>query len=284
MKKIMSLVIAGMILLVGCGNASDNSSQNAQPDNSSNQQAEPANKLEKIKASGKLVVGTCADYPPYEFHMMIDGKDEVVGFDIEIAKEIGKALGVEVEIQDMGFDAVLAGVGSGLIDIGMAGINPSKDREAAMDFSEMYYQTVHTILVRADAKDNYKSVDDLAGKTIGAQIGTVQEQISKETIKGANVKSLGKVTDLVLELKTGMIEAIVLEEPVANSYAKQNPDLAVGDSIKMEKIDGGAAVITANDEKELMAEINKILAELKESGKIEQFVAEANALAEKATE
>lgn len=94
MKKIMSLVIAGMILLVGCGKPSDNSSQNAQPDNSVKQQSEPTNKLEKIKASGKLVVGTSADYPPYEFHMMIDGGAAVItaNDEKELMAEINKIL------------------------------------------------------------------------------------------------------------------------------------------------------------------------------------------------
>lgn len=271
MKKIMSLIMAGMmVFMVGCGQKTDSGSGQ-----------EPAkNKLEQIQNSGKLIVGTSADYPPYEFHMMVDGKDQIVGFDVEIMKELAKGLGVELEIQDMGFDAVLAGVGTGLIDIGVAGINPMPEREDAMDFSDVYYKASHTIIVLADKADQFKTEADLEGKTIGAQLGTLQEQVANEEIEGATVKSLGKVTDLVLELKTGMIDAIILEMPVAASYEKQNPDLKMMDNIVFEKMEGGSTVITANDETELMAEINKILAELKESGKVDQFVAEANDLAD----
>lgn len=275
MKKILSLLMVMIITAAaaGCG-AKKTEEGNAV-------QTAASNKLEQIQSAGKLIVGTSADYPPYEFHMMIDGKDQIVGFDVEIMKELAKGLDVELEIQDMGFDAVLAGVGTGLIDIGVAGINPMPEREEAMDFSDVYYKASHTIIVPADKADQYKTEADLEGKTIGAQLGTLQEQVAKEQIPGATVKSLGKVTDLILELKTGMIDAIILEMPVAKSYEKQNPDLKVMDSIVFEKMEGGSTVITANDETELMEAINKILAELVSSGKIDQFVADANALAEK---
>lgn len=272
MKKLMSILMIGMMLMVGCGQKTDSG------DNGAN--AAPANKLEQIQATGKLIVGTSADYPPYEFHMVIDGKDEIVGFDVEIMKELAKGLGVELEIQDMGFDAVLAGVGTGLIDIGVAGINPMPEREDAMDFSDVYYKASHTIIVPADKAGDYKTEADLEGKTIGAQLGTLQEQVAKEDIPGATVKSLGKVTDLILELKTGMIDAIILEMPVAHSYEKQNPDLKVVTDIVFEKMEGGSTVITANDETELMDAINAILGDLVSSGKVDQFVADANELAD----
>lgn len=281
MKKLLSIIMAGMMIFAaGCMKKED-AAQNADLDVSV---AEDMNRLEKIKAAGKIVVGTSADYPPYEFHALIDGKDEIVGFDIEIAKEIAKGLGVELEIQDMGFDAVLAGVGSGLIDIGLAGINPSAERDAEMDFSDIYYQAKHTLLVSAGDKDSYRSVEDLKEKTVGVQIGTVQEEVAKQNLDPAQVKSLGKVTDLVLELKTGLIDAIILEEPVADSYAAQNSDLAVSSEVVFEMQDMGSSVITANDEPELMAEINTILGELKSSGKIDNFVAEATKLSDQVNE
>lgn len=287
MKKILSIMLIGtMLIMAGCGQKANDSGENTDPAENvvSSNGATSGNKLEEIKQAGKIVIGTSADYPPYEFHMMIDGKDEIVGFDVEIMKELAKGLGVELEIQDLGFDAVLAGVGSGLIDIGVAGINSMPEREEAMDFSDVYYKASHTIIVAADKASEYKSPADLEGKTIGAQLGTLQEQVAKEEIAGATVKSLGKVTDLILELKTGMIDAIILELPVAKSYEKQNADLKAVDQIIFEKMEGGSTVITANGETALMAEINKILAELKASGKIDQFVAEANELADQAIE
>lgn len=272
MKKILSIMIMAVMsisLMVGCG--------------ASQAESAPANKLEAIKAANKLVIGTCADYPPYEFHMIIDGVDTIVGFDMDVAKAVAENLGVELEIKDMNFDAVLAGVGTGMIDIGVAGINPTPEREDAMDFSDVYYKASHTVLVKAENIDKIKTKDDLKGKVIGAQTGTVQEGVAKE-IEGATVKSLGKVTDLILELKTGKIDAVMLEVPVASSYEKQNADLAIPTDIIFEKVEGGSCIITANDETELMAEVNKVIAELLETGKIDEFVANANQLAEQAAE
>ena len=273
MKKLLSIIITGIMalsLMTGCTGTQE-------------QAAEPQNKLEAVKAAGKLIVGTSADYPPYEFHMVVDGVDTIVGFDIEIAKELAKGLGVELEIKDMAFDAVLAGVGTGMIDLGVAGINPTPEREDAMDFSDVYYKASHTIVVKSENVSQYSTEADLVGKVIGAQTGTLQEGVAQE-IEGATVKSLGKVTDLILELKTGKIDAVILELPVANSYANQNEDLDVADSVVFEKMEGGSSVITAEGETELMAAVNEILAQLIKDGKIDTFVADATMLAEQIAE
>ena len=91
MKKMMSLLMALVVAvsLASCGSTQTGNKEEAKTENTA------SNKLEQIKAKGVLVLGTCADYPPYETHAIVDGKDEIVGFDIEIAKEIAKALGVE---------------------------------------------------------------------------------------------------------------------------------------------------------------------------------------------
>ena len=91
--------------------------------------------LEGIKNKGKIVLGTSADYPPFESHAMIDGKDEIVGFDIEIAKYIAEELGVELEIKDMDFDKLLGGLSTGMLDIVIAGMNPDPEREKEANFT-----------------------------------------------------------------------------------------------------------------------------------------------------
>ncbi len=275
LKKLLGIItICGILSLTACAG------ETASGESAS---TEPANKLEQIKQSGKLVVGTSADYPPYEFHAMIDGKDQIVGFDIEIAKKIAEHLGVELEVQDMAFDAVLAGVDTGLIDIGVAGINKSDERDEVMDFSEMYYSAENIILTKADSENNYTTLDELDGKTIGVQMGTLQDDFAKAEFTNSTVKSLGKITDLVLELKTGMIDAILLEAPVARAYAAQNPDLKLGEMTFL-KEEGGAYITTANDEPELMAEINLVIKELLDSGQLDLLVQQATELAEQQAE
>ena len=90
-------------------------------------------KIKQIQAAGKIVLGTSADYPPYEFHETINGVDTIVGFDIEIAKVIAKELGVELEIKDMSFDGLLAALQSGTVDMVIAGMSATPERQKSVD-------------------------------------------------------------------------------------------------------------------------------------------------------
>lgn len=242
-------------------------------------QAAEKSKLEEIKKKGVLVIGTSAAYPPYEFHIIDDGVDTIVGFDIEIAKAIADDLGVELEIKDMNFDAVLTGVTSGMIDLGIAGITPTDERKESADFSKVYYQAKQAVLVKADLSEEFTSAESLYGKTVGVQTGTTQEQIASG-LESVNVKSLAKASDLVLELKSEKIDAVMLELPVAASYAKQNRDLAVAQSVEFENTDSGSAVVAAKGESELIDAVNETIDKLISEGKIDLYVSEATALAE----
>ncbi|MDZ4906989.1 transporter substrate-binding domain-containing protein, partial [Clostridium perfringens] len=140
-KKILAVTVVGVMSfgLISCGGKSSKS----------------ANKLADVKEKGKLVVGLSADYAPYEFHIMKDGKDEIVGFDVEIAKEIAKDMGVELEIKDMKFDSLVAAVPTGKIDMVISGMSPTEERKKAVDFSDIYYVAEHGMVVRAEDKDKY---------------------------------------------------------------------------------------------------------------------------------
>ncbi len=283
MKKLLSLmlVLALVLSLAACGTTEQKPAE-TKPAEGTPTETTVKNKLESVKESGKLIVGTSADYPPYEFHALIDGKDTIVGFDIEFAKAIGEALGVEVEIQDMDFTAVLTGVETGLIDVGIAAINPDPVRDETMDFSDIYFKSTYTVLINKNSVEDYKSLEDLNGKMIGAQLGTVQEEMANSQIQDAQVVALAKITDLVLQLKTGLIDAIVVEVPVADSYAKQNDDIVTVPEIDFSEsgMEGGSVVVAANGETELLAEINKVIAELQAQGKFEEWYTEAVELAD----
>ena len=140
--------------------------------------------VERIKSSGKIILGTSADYPPYEFHALIDGKDTIVGFDVAIAKEIAKDLGVELEIKDMSFDGLLAALVSGNVDMVIAGMTPDEERRQSVDFSDIYYSAIHGAVIRKADMDKYgKDPASLADKMIGAQKGAIQVNIAKQQIK-----------------------------------------------------------------------------------------------------
>jgi len=230
--------------------------------------------MAKVKQTGKIVLGTSADYAPYEFHKMIDGVDHIVGFDIEIAKEIAKGLGVELEIKEIAFDGLLAALQLGKVDFVIAGMTPNEERKKEVDFTKIYYMAQQGVLIRAEDDDIIKSVEDLTGKKVGAQRGSIQEDIAREQLSVAEVKALAKVPDLVLELEHGKVDAIVVELPVANEYIKRNSKLVLSE-IHVEDDTGGSAIAVAKGNEDLVEKMNEIIDALIAEGKIDKFVAEA---------
>ena len=263
----ISLVVGSMVSFAACGNK-DNTAKNT--DQSSQSQV-----MQKIKKNGKLVLGTSADYPPYEFHKSVNGKDEIVGFDVEIAKQIAKDLGVQLEIKDMKFDGLLAALDQGNVDLIVSGMTPTEDRKKNVDFSDVYYTAVQTIIERSGDKDKFKTVDDLKGKKIGVQKGAIQEEIAKKQVSGAEAVALPKISDLVLSLKNNRVDAVILESPVATSNLKANKDLVFSD-IKLKTEDAGSAVALKKGSSDLVKEVNKTLSRLKADKSIEKFVTDAN--------
>ena len=219
LRRTLAILAALMVIFpVVAGGAKDSKSGSA---------------LDKIKASGKIILGTSADYPPYEFHALVDGKDTIVGFDIELAKEIAKDLGVELEIKDMSFDGLLAALVSGNVDMVISGMTPTEERRQNVDFSDIYYQAVHGAVIRVADEAKYGAdAASLKDVLIGAQRGAIQVGIAKEQIKGVTgaaldenhpqIKELGALPDLIMEVKNNKIEAVIAELPVADAYVKRN--------------------------------------------------------------
>lgn len=236
--------------------------------------------VDKIKKAGVLVVGTSGDYPPYEFHKQVNGKDEIVGFDMEIAKQIAKDLGVKLEVKDITFNGLLEALNTNKIDMVIAGMNPTAERAKAVDFSKIYYKAVQTVLIRTEDKDKYKALADLKGMKVGVQMGSVQEQLANDQMKGSTKKSLGKITDLVLELKNKKIDALVIEKPVADSYAAKNPDLFVTDMKFANAEDMGSAIAVRKNSPALVKAINNTIDKLVKNKTIDKLVIDANNMTE----
>ena len=268
-KKVVASALLGIMTmgLVGCGSADNTSSK------------ETKDLLETIQEKGKVVVGMSADYAPYEFHYIDEnGKDVIGGFDVDIANEIADAIGVELVIQEMDFDALVAALPAGKIDLVISGMNPTEERAKVVDFSEIYYNSQHGILVRAEDVDKYKTFADLEGAKVGAQLGSTQEQIAKNEIPNADLQLLANVNNLILELKSGKVDAIVMEKPVAEMAVKTNPELAVGKPTYEEESGGNAVGIAKGNEK-LLAKVNEVIKELNETGKMDEYIVKANELA-----
>ena len=269
-KKVVASALLGIMTmgLVGCGSSDNSSSEGNKKD-----------LLDTIQEKGKVVVGMSADYAPYEFHYIDEnGKDVIGGFDVDIANEIANELGVELVIQEMDFDALVAALPAGKVDLVISGMNPTEERAKVVDFSEVYYNSQHGILVRAEDVDKYKTFADLEGAKVGAQLGSTQEQIAKNEIPNADLQLLANVNNLILELKSGKVDAIIMEKPVAQMAVKSNPELAVGEPTYEEESGGNAVGIAKGNEK-LLAKVNEVIKELNETGKMDEYIVKANELA-----
>lgn len=269
MKKIIATAVLGIMTmgLAGCGSSNDKNS------------ASKTDLLEKIQKNGKLVVGMSADYAPYEFHYIDEnGKDVIGGFDVDIANEIANKIGVDLVIQEMDFDALVSALPAGKVDLVISGMNPTEERAKVVDFSEVYYNSKHGILVRAEDADKYQTFADLEGAKVGVQLGSTQEKIAKTEIPNVNLQQLSNINNLILELKARKVDAIVMEKPVAEMAVKSNPELAVGKPIYEEQT-GGNAVGIAKNNPQLLAKVNEVITELNESGKMDEYIAKANELA-----
>lgn len=269
MKKIIATAVLGIMTmgLAGCGSSNDKNS------------ASKTDLLEKIQKNGKLVVGMSADYAPYEFHYIDEnGKDVIGGFDVDIANEIANKIGVDLVIQEMDFDALVSALPAGKVDLVISGMNPTEERAKVVDFSEVYYNSKHGILVRAEDADKYQTFSDLEGAKVGVQLGSTQEKIAKTEIPNVNLQQLSNINNLILELKAGKVDAIVMEKPVAEMAVKSNPELAVGKPTYEEQT-GGNAVGIAKNNPQLLAKVNEVITELNESGKMDEYIEKANELA-----
>ena len=295
MKKklfLLALVIFSVVAFTACGgnsstketsnNSKQQTTENKKDDSKSTDNSASASDIDKIKEKGKLVVGTTADYPPYEFKIMKDGKLEVVGFDIEIAKIIAQKLGVELEIKDMDFKLLIEAVKKGEIDIALAGINPTEERKKEIGMTNVYYKANQTVLIRKEDEGSYTTLNSLKGKVIGAQMGSTQVELAK-TVGEVEVKELPLITSLIADLKTKKIDAIVMEEAVAKQYASTNDDLAVPRFI-FENNDKGASAGVKLENKDLLEFLNTTLGEMEKDGTIEKLVADAIELSNSAKE
>jgi polar amino acid transport system substrate-binding protein len=237
-------------------------------------------KLEQIKAAGKIVVGTSADYPPYEFHLLNDKDGDLVGIDIDIAKVIAKELGVKLEIRDIIFSKIFTALENGQIDIGIAGLSPTEERKKMAAFSDIYYQAIQSVVIHTDNAENIKTVEDLRGKKVGTQKDSIQEDMAKTQIPGAQFDVRETIEELEIILNKGLVDAIILEKPVAESYVRRNKAFMI---IKCKKFDNvlGSAIAVKKAHTDLLKEINRILTKLKKENKIEEFVENAKILADK---
>ena len=262
-KGFMKMVLGTMSLLAlaACGNTSGTANSAAEADGA----------LQEIKDSGKLVVGTCADYPPYEWHLVQDGEDKIIGFDIDIAQTIADELGVELEVKDMDFDGLIPALSTGKVDMIIAGMNPTEERKQSVDFTDIYYTQKDALVIKSEDAKDIRSEDDLKKASLATQKATIQETYLLENFPGAEIQSVPKLNTAILYLVTGKVDAVLMVETVAKQYVEQNEGLEIA-GFDVASTPNESAIAVAKDNKDFLDAVNDILDEMKESGQIEELM------------
>lgn len=267
MKKFVSLLLALLMIasLAACGKkANDNNSNN----NNSNE-------------SKTLIMGTSADYAPFEFmYKGEDGNMQYGGIDVSVGQYIAESMGKELKVENMSFDYLLPSLVKGDFDIVIAAMEADGKRLKSADFSDPYYTDMPpAILVKASDAASYKTLADFAGKSVAAQTGTTKLDIVNDQLTGANAVPLALVTDMVNELVNGKVDAIVVDGAVAKQYAETNKDLVIADaSSELGTAQPYCVAVAKGDPKGLLPAINAAIAKMNEENKLESFISAADAL------
>ena len=274
MKKALSLMTAAALVLslAACGSTASSaaSSEAASSDAASSEAAssEAASETETAELStvepGKLIMSTNAAFPPYE---MTTDSGEFEGIDIETAQAIADKLGLELQIDDMDFDAALLAVQQGKSDMVMAGVTVTDERQNVMDFTDSYATGIQSIIVKEDS--DIASVDDLAGKKIGTQRGTTGYLYCSDDFGDENVVAYDNGLTAVQMLNNGQVDCVVIDNAPAKEFIAANPGLKLLDTAYVEE---SYAIGIGKGNTELKDAINTALEELKADGTLQAIV------------
>ena len=259
--KVLTLMMTVAMVLSGCGGTS----------NSNDKKVDSESGLPT-----KVVVGTNAEFPPFEY---VDDNGQPDGFDIALIKEIGNRAGFEVEIKNMDFDALLMSMSTGGIDMVIAGMTADEERKKQVDFSDGYFQSGQVMIVKKD-NNEIKTFDDLSSKKVAVQQGTtgdlsVTEGDEKCVVDGVEVKRMNKGADAVVDLINGGVEAVVIDALPAEQFVNAHPDdiKVVVDEAVVEEY----AIAMPKGQETLKEAVNKALAEVKEDGTLDKLAEQYDA-------
>lgn len=223
----------------------------------------------------QLVLGTSADFAPYEFHKMVNGKDTILGFDVALAKKIAEEMDKELVIKDMDFNSLLNELNNGTVDFVAAGLSPDEERKKQVDFSDPYYFGEQCCIIRKEDAEKYTSLESFKDQQIAAQTGSIQEGIAKEQFPGSVLVSLPKLPDEIMSLSSGKVEGVIVEVAVAKGFIAQNPDLMIAD-FKVPYDATGSCIAVKKGNTELLDHINSVIADVTSSGEMDEMVNQAN--------
>ena len=272
MKKITRrsfLAAAGLsvaaLALTACGGSSSTASSSVASSAAASSEAASAAAAELTTVeAGKLTMATNATFPPYE---MTTDNGTIEGIDVETAQAIADKLGLELQVDDMDFDAALLSVQQGKADIAMAGITVTDERKAVMAFSDSYATGIQSIIVPEGS--DIATADDLAGKKIGTQRGTTGYLYCSDDFGEDAVVAYDNGLTAVQALNNGQVDAVVIDNEPAKAYVESNPGLKILDTSYAEE---DYAIGMNKDNTALLDAVNAALEELKADGTLQSIV------------
>ena len=270
MKKITALMLSSamMLSLAACGGSASTetvSSEAASSEAVSTEEAASADAAAVTTVNaGKLTMSTNAAFPPYE---MTTDSGEFEGIDIDVAAAIAEKLGLELQVDDMDFDAALLAAQNGKSDMVMAGVTVTDERLKVMDFSDTYAEGIQSIIVKEDS--TIASPDDLADKMIGTQRGTTGYIYCSDDFGDDHVTPYDDGLTAVQALNNGQVDAVVIDNAPAKEFVEANPGLKILDTAYAQE---DYAIGVAKGNTELLNAINGALEELKADGTLQAIV------------
>ena len=271
MKKfsiaMLSMVLAGSLLLSGCGGGNTDTQQNED----SNTDAAATDSTDTADG-GVLRMGTNATFPPYEF---TDENGEVAGIDAEIAAAVAEKLGMELDITDMAFESLIPALQAGTIDIVLAGMTVDPERAEQVTFTDSYATGVQVVIIPessdiapVEQEDGSMAVD-LTGKTIGVQTGTTGDLYCTDEYGQENVKQFDNGPLAVAALVNGQIDCVVIDQEPAKNYVAANEGLKILDTAYANE---NYAAAISKDNTELLEQVNAAMQELKDDGTLQSII------------
>lgn len=221
-----------------------------------------------VMAEGTLVMATNLAFPPFEY---IDDNGDAAGFDVEIAKLIAADLGKELVVEDMAFDSILVAISTGSADISIAGMTITDARKEVVDFSEPYFEATQQVIMLKDATP-VTAFADLATMRVAVQEGTTGHLLCEEIAPADQIGAFKTAADAILELKSGRVDAVVIDTAPAKVFVAANDDITIIENLDVEVEYYGIAVLKGQEE--LIASIDATLAKIKADGTYDALLAE----------
>lgn len=236
------------------------------------------NYVSRIKSKGVLTMGTAAesDYAPFEFSIVKHKHQVITGYDIMVGKKIADHLGVKLKVQNMEFASLFSELQNHKIDMALAGITKTKQREKAVDFSKPYYKSKDVLLVKKGQQNQYTKPANTKGKQIGVEKSSTEEMIAKKDLQGKLVNET-LTASLAEDLKMGKLDGIVVADTVADKYVEKYPnDYAVAKmNLKMPAELQDIDIALPKNQPALKHEVNSEITHLQKTGQLHQMFKKA---------